>query len=98
MSVVVGMDYDGTYKLSPALWNKFALMARGLGWQVVGLTGNRAALCDKEFGANLDAIYFVPPGIPKERVAREKGWEVDIWIDDEPQFISEHPGCLDWSR
>ena len=86
-SLVIALDYDGTYTEDPDLWNDFIASALGRGHEVVFVTGR--------FG--IEKIRNVPFGIPihytglrcKANYMEEAGIDVDIIIDDNPEYWTD---------
>jgi hypothetical protein len=83
----LGLDYDDTYSLDPAFWNHVVAFAKLCGHKVVCVT------CRPETQENYDACNI--PGVltyftgmaPKDWYMREKGIEVDVWVDDSPDCV-----------
>lgn len=89
---VIAIDFDDTYTLDPAMWTFFEEFARGRGHRVILCTA-RADLREER----LDVDAIVPSHIErvycngdyKRRVCKERGINVDVWIDDAPDYICE---------
>lgn len=87
----IALDFDDTYTADPELWDEFVASAKNRGHSVVVVTGRRRT---EENVADVQV-----PGcsvIFTELLAKE--WycshfhkcTFDIWIDNEPRFITEH--------
>ncbi len=90
--MIFGIDYDGTFARDPEFWDAFVSMARVFGHQCVLVTGRSE---DGEYGAEvkraveyLMPIVFAGPNW-KRQAAEKKGWKIDVWIDDNPEYVAE---------
>lgn len=78
----IALDYDGTYTRDPEFWNHVIGFAKSRGHQVYCVTARRP-----------DEVMQMPCQIifssrrAKTTAVREAGLVIDIWIDDNPQFI-----------
>jgi acid phosphatase class B len=91
----IGLDYDGTYTADPTLWDRFIDMAYLLGHEVYLVTSRPAEESDEVYKALADKIpvrnFFYTGGIAKEDyVQNADNIKIDIWIDNEPEFITEN--------
>ena len=90
--MIFGIDYDNTFTRDPELWHEFVLLARSRGHECVVVTGRSD---EGQFGAevrksvgNLMQIVFA--GFEwKREAALKRGWKVDVWIDDAPEYVAK---------
>lgn len=79
------IDYDGTYAEAPLLFNQFIATATKMGHKCVLVTQRTEAT-----GAEVveRVGHFMPivfaGGYTKADATLAAGYEVDVWIDDEP--------------
>ena len=90
--MVFAIDYDGTFSRDPDLWREFVASARARGHECVLVTGRTD---EGEWGAevkrgvgDLMPIVFAGPHWKRE-AALKKGWKVDVWIDDNPEYVAK---------
>jgi hypothetical protein len=84
----IAIDYDGTWDRDPEAFLAVALAFRDAGHEVVMVT----VRSERRPGSPLPSV---PPWItvyatglaPKRAHMEELGIEVDIWIDDQPEWI-----------
>ena len=87
-----GIDYDGTFSRDPEFWDAFVTMAKLFGHQCVMVTGRSD---EAEFGAQVkravrDLMPIVFAGNEwKREVALKRGWKIDVWIDDNPEYVGK---------
>lgn len=84
------IDYDNTYTANVEMWRKII---------PVFLENGRVYLVtSRSMDTPIDLVQdFVQWGIPviyceyraKEIVCKEQGIRIDIWIDDDPEFITK---------
>lgn len=91
--LTIAIDYDGTWAADAKLWEMFAEAARARGHQVILITnrtndfnwGDEVRNAGEKF---VDKVLIA--GTSSKRIyAKERGWDVDIWIDDNPQWVNE---------
>ena len=88
--LTIGLDFDDTFTADPDFWTKFIELAISFGHTVICISGRR-----ETFDNRRELESALPDGIkvllsydqPKADHAREKGYIVDIWIDDKPGMI-----------
>ena len=78
----IALDYDGTYTRAPALWDAFIASAEQHGVDVVCVTMRRPE----------EAVEIGCPVHYTDREAKlfwcaRRGLQIDVWIDDMPQYI-----------
>lgn len=86
------LDYDGTYTADPELWLDFIKLAHERGHKVVCVTMRHLHETeDGSFDPRLKGLVTVfPTGREaKKPHMRKKGQQIDIWIDDVPEWIFE---------
>lgn len=90
IGMIFGLDFDGTYTRAPELWNRFIEAALGEGHLVVLVTNRpddaeHHGVVASWTGGRIPA--FFTNGRPKRQVALEAGYDVDVWIDDNPILV-----------
>jgi hypothetical protein len=83
----IGLDYDDTYSLDPAFWNHVIAFAKDCGHKVVCVTCRPET---EESAADCDipgVLTYFTNMAPKAWHMKEKGIEVDVWIDDHPDCV-----------
>jgi hypothetical protein len=86
--VTFGIDFDGTFAAAPALFALFVTFAARDGHQCVLVTQRTRDWGDEVeriCGGVLPIVYA--GGMTKREAARRHGWEVDVWIDDNPAAV-----------
>ena len=92
--LTISIDYDDTFSAAPGLWLSFIEEACEDGNTVI-LTSRRedtpenqaqilAAIGEESY---LSAVILAGPDSTKRDAAMAAGFEVDIWIDDEPSTV-----------
>lgn len=77
----IALDYDGTYTLDPEFWDAFIFEAKDRGHSVVIVT-SRSKDEPIESKTACHVIYC-------SYDAKEKFYNPDIWIDNDPRYITE---------
>lgn len=94
--MLFGIDFDGTFAADPALFHSFLDLLTARGHTAVIVTGRskptgRWGL--REFEVEVvtkGRLPIVYAGMKFKRLAaQEAGYKVDIWIDDNPEFIDK---------
>ena len=86
--MIIAIDYDGTYSSDPSMFDAIIHLMKAKGHQVILVTGR-----SEEFGLDVkdaigDMIPIVFAGTKWKRVAAmAAGYDVNIWIDDNPEYI-----------
>lgn len=88
---IISIDYDHTYTADPALWDSFIASAKRRGHTVICVTLRKPTSLkgqevSKWLAYKVDAIVFTS-GKAKDEAVLVLGWDVDIWIDDDVQYI-----------
>lgn len=89
------LDYDGTYTADPELWLEFIKRAHERGHKVVCVTMRHLhETKDADFDPRLSALVKVFPTSrkAKKQFMRMQGWKIDVWIDDNPDWLYEDGG------
>jgi hypothetical protein len=84
---VVAIDHDGTYTTDPVAWTKCIDVLKAAGFEVICIS------------SRFPNVPLPPLPVPVYYACGESKWEfahrhglaVDIWIDDCPMQIGEHP-------
>ena len=96
--MTLSIDFDRTFAADPALWGEFARKAVADGNTVV-MVSRRPDTPEnqQEVGETLGdyreafaQVLLVGERL-KDEAAREAGIEVDVWVDDSPQFVRSEP-------
>ena len=88
-SMLIALDYDGTFTEDPTLWVSFIAMAQAHGHDVIGVTMRyefEKNTMLKSYASLLDRVIFTGR-LAKKPFLEAEGIKVDIWIDDRPDFI-----------
>lgn len=83
----IAIDHDGTYTTAPEVWNCIVEKLKASGFEVLCIT-SRFPDCPLP---PLPFPVHYACGEPKWEFAHRNGIRVDIWIDDTPYQIGEHP-------
>lgn len=92
--MLIAIDYDFTYTLDPAFWDKMIHAARARGHGVVCITNREQPPAADEPQPPVEVICS-PEHYKSDMAARHR-LVVDVWIDDAPGTI-EQGRFLDWS-
>jgi hypothetical protein len=89
--MIVAFDYDGTWTRAPALFREVVEMFQVAGHTCLLVTGRmdehgygnevRAAI------GNIMPVIFADKTWKRE-AARAAGYEVDVWVDDRPEYVA----------
>jgi len=93
-AMTISVDFDRTFAADPALWGEFARQSAAAGNRVVMVSRrpdtpeNQAEIAETlgDYREAFDAVLLVGERL-KDEAAREAGVEVDVWVDDSPQFV-----------
>lgn len=84
-------DLDGTYGADVVLMRKLADLLKSHGVTLVMVTARNGTEDDRALVQHLGIEKQMPVlyagSKPKRKVAREAGYEVDIWIEDNPIMV-----------
>ncbi len=96
MSLLIALDFDGTFTADPKFWLFFARDAVVHGHQVITVTHRREtfenAQAMRNLGVNWPIIFAFDK--PKKLAAIEAGYAVDVWIDDNPVGVGDGSAFL----
>lgn len=86
---ILAIDYDKTYTLDPAMWNKFIKDAQKRGFRVMCVTMRGPE--DKDEGVKrvekvVDKLVFTCRKA-KRPYLEKMGIIPDVWVDDKPEYI-----------
>ncbi len=93
-AMTISVDFDRTFAADPALWGEFARQSAAAGNRVVMVSRrpdtpenqDHIAQTLGDYREAFDAVLLVGERL-KDEAAREAGVEVDVWVDDSPQFV-----------
>jgi hypothetical protein len=89
-SLIVAIDFDSTFSADPELFRAFVGLLKARGHTPIMVTGRPEKYgmdeAPKALVGDLMPIIFAG-GEWKADVARVRGYEVDIWVDDNPTYI-----------
>lgn len=83
--MLIALDYDGTYTVDPALWDRFVADAR-LRRHEVHVVTMRSASEPVRLGCHVDRVHYTDRKA-KRPFMQALGLKVQVWIDDMPDFI-----------
>lgn len=86
--MIFGIDLDGTYAADIPAFRRVVSLLQDHG-HICVLVTNRPET-DRAFVEGLVAgqmVVFCTNGRPKREVAREGGYVVDVWVDDNPILV-----------
>ena len=84
--MIIALDYHKTYTTNPVFWLDFVQRAIMAGYTVICATMvNSSAEIDPDLEALVPVVFCA--GTPKREACLAAGYNVDIWIDNEPQLI-----------
>jgi acid phosphatase class B len=92
--VIFGIDFDNTFSADPVLFHSFLDLLTARGHSAVIITGRTKPTGSHgldEFAVEVTTKCRIPiiyAGMKLKRLAaQEAGYNIDIWIDDNPVFI-----------
>jgi len=88
--MLFALDYDGTFSAAPDLFREFRKLAERFGHRVVVVTGRSD---EGRWGDEVREV--VGPATPivfcagrwKRAAAEAAGYQVDVWVDDNPEYV-----------
>ena len=88
----IALDFDDTYTRDPQLWDHFIARAKDKQHDIRIVTFRKRSMTDPA----LDWLSQILPVIfteyqQKRAFTNRIGWNVDVWIDDSPEFIVDLP-------
>jgi len=86
---IVAIDFDNTITLDVALWQDIIGRFQAHHWTPIVVTARRHTLENaKEIQKTIGFLPILFTDMkPKRQYAKEKGYSVDVWIDDQPERI-----------
>lgn len=90
--MIIAIDYDNTYTADPESFNKIIKILLDQNHQVICVTGREdagvmAAPVMESIGKLVPVIFAGKEW--KRDAAKRRGWNVDVWIDDSPEYIGK---------
>lgn len=86
MQQIFAIDYDRTYTAAPTVWDTFIYAARIAGHRVLICTGRAFAPTE----LRQDIEVYCTAGQAKRDFLRDLGIAVNVWIDDDPESITQN--------
>lgn len=87
------IDYDGTFNEDPEFFHDLIDLIEKHGHRAVLITQRpsegRHDDIEEDVGERIEKIFAGDQW--KDVKAEEKGWRIDIWIDDDPQCVKAPP-------
>jgi len=92
----IALDFDGTFDLDPIFWETFIQEAQSRGHTVYLVTNNNDSEYIYSAMEDLLPYYqiFFSENIAKKDFMESQGIKIDIWIDNEPEYILEDKPIL----
>lgn len=88
MTSIISLDYDNTYTRDPEMWLEFVKDAQKRGHKVYCITYRYEHECIDMDSRLTQLVEVIPTGRRAKRsFARTMLIQVDIWIDDQPDYI-----------
>lgn len=87
----IGLDYDGTFTEDPEYWNNMIQYGNLHGHTYYLVTSRPEDEYEdiyKSVMIPIDNIHFTS-GVAKIPYMESQGIEIDVWIDNEPEYITE---------
>ena len=97
--MTISIDFDRTFAADPSLWGEFARQAKADGNTVVMVSRREDTPEDRQtvtetlgdYAEAFSQVLLVGTGTLKEAGAAAAGIDVDVWVDDSPQTITDKP-------
>lgn len=89
--MLVAIDYDGTWAAMPDVFRKFVESLRAAGHEAICVTGRiDSGIMGDVVRSSINGLMPIVFAGSKWKVdaAKEAGYNVDIWIDDNPSMIA----------
>jgi HK97 family phage portal protein len=103
-ALTISIDFDRTFAADPALWGEFARKSVADGNTVVMISRrpeeDRQVVTDTlgEYADAFSQVLLVGGDTLKADAAQAAGIDVDVWVDDSPQTITDEPAPKKRSR
>jgi HK97 family phage portal protein len=96
-ALTISIDFDRTFSADPQLWGEFARKSVAEGNTVVMISRrpeeDRQVVTDTlgEYADAFSQVLLVGGDTLKAEAAQAAGIDVDVWVDDSPQTITDEP-------
>ena len=96
-AMTISMDFDRTFAADPQMWGEFATQAVADGNTVVMISrrpeADRQTVLDTlgDYASAFSQVLLVGTDTLKADAAEAAGVNVDVWVDDSPQTITDKP-------
>lgn len=98
-AMTISIDFDRTFAADPSLWGDFARQAKADGNTVVMVSRREDTPEDRQtvtdtlgdYASAFSQVLLVGSDTLKEDGAKAAGVDVDVWVDDSPQTITDKP-------
>lgn len=88
--MIIAIDYDNTYTAAPELWNEVIRLFQTAGHIVICVTARPDTMGQPVIDSIGKLVPIIFAGAEWKRTAAEKrGYKVNIWIDDSPEYIAQ---------
>lgn len=89
--MILAIDFDETWTQDPEAWEETVIFFKRRGHTVILVTNRPDHPLFREdvevmAGPYVDALVFAGQH-PKEKAAKQRGYDVDVWIDDSPNTV-----------
>lgn len=85
--MIIGLDYDGTITLHRSFWVAVYYLARACGVEIVVVTMRYDT--EEEGVYDFPAMIYYTERKAKKPFMEALGIKIDVWIDDNPNWIFE---------
>lgn len=88
--MLFGIDFDGVFKEDPELFREIIALLKNKGHDAIVVTGrSETGIWGEEVKAVVgDLVPCIFAGLQyKMEATAEAGYKVNVWIDDNPQYI-----------
>lgn len=86
--MIIAIDYDNTYTASPDMWNEAIKLFQSAGHTVICVTARPEIMGQPVMDSVGKLIPVIFAGAEwKREVAVRRGYKVDVWIDDSPEYV-----------
>ncbi len=94
--MLIALDYDDTYTRDRKFWVTFIANATGAGHRVICVTARTSAEAELMDQIFKELVPVYPTSREQKRpFMQRQGIFVDVWIDDQPEWIVERDGVGD---
>lgn len=90
--MIIAIDYDNTYSADPETFNKVIKLFQDAGHTVICVTGRDDGVMGEPVNNSIGKLAPVifAGSVSKRTAARNRGYIVDVWVDDMPAMIDEY--------